>query len=261
MSIENNSESSTSTAASKAQGNKKTAFIVSAVASAIVIALSIVLISTSWTSYGEAKTELASAEDNLSSANATLSVANGYYDDASSAYYSWLSCYISTSWLYDWMCGSEASYSSDLDYAESLVAAAEADLKQARSRVDSANSDLDDAAAQFNQSVWIWGALSVIALAAFATFGTMQLKRNKVQRKTEELEARPDWDCPECSTHNEGGMFCIGCGFSKSDIKPGQEANPVEKSDPEQTSDETTEPEPEVKKPKAKPKAKQEPKE
>ena len=159
------------------------------------------------------------------------------------------------------MCGSEASYTSDLDIAESLVAAAEAELKQARSRVVSANSDLDDAATQFNQNVWIWGTVSALALAALVTFGTMQLKRNKVQRKTEELDSRPDWDCPECSTHNEGGMFCIGCGFSKSDIKPGQVSKSEEKTAEQPVSGQTQIPEPESRSPKAKPKAKTEPKE
>lgn len=261
MGVESNPETSSATGASKKLGNKKTAFIISGVVSAIAIALSIVIVSTSWTSYGEAKSEVSAAEDEVASANASLAVANSYYDDASSAYYSWFACYISTSWLYDWMCGSEASYTNDLDIAESLVAAAKADLKQARNRVDSANSDLDDAATQFNQNVWIWGTVSALALATLITFGTMQLKRNKVQRKTEELEARPDWDCPECSTHNEGGMFCIGCGFSKSDIKSGQESQSEEKTIVQPDSEQTQKPEPDVKSPKSKPKAKSGPKE
>lgn len=241
--------------------SKKISFIISAVVSAIVIALSIVIVSTSWTNYGEAKTEVSAAEDDLASANAALSVANSYYDEASSAYYSWLSCYVSTSWLYDWMCGSEAVYSSDFDYAESLVAAAESDVEQASSRVDSANSDLDDAAAQFNQNVWIWGTLSVLALAALAIFGTLQFKRNKVQRKAEELENRPDWDCPQCSTHNEGGMFCVGCGFSKSDINSGQKAITEEPAVHDSTSGEVQGQKPEEKKTTPKSKAKKEPKE
>lgn len=261
MSVESNSESSSLTESSKKQGNKKTAFIISAVASAIVIGLSIVLVSASWTSYGEAKSEVASAENEYSSANSALTIANNYYDDAYAAYASWLSCYLSTSWRYDWMCGSGSSYSSDVDIAESLVSAAEADLNRARTRVASAESDLDDAAEKFNQNVWIWGTLSLLALAALTTFGTIQLRRNKVQQKAEELEARPDWDCPECSTHNEGGMFCIGCGFSKSDIKPGQVRNPEEQTIEQPVSEQTQNPDSEVKKQKSKPKVNSEPKE
>lgn len=259
MDTDNNLESSNASEPKNKAGNKKTAFIVSAISSAVVIALSVVLISTSWTTYGEAKTEVSAAKDDLDQANASLTIANSYLDEASSAYYSWYSCYITTSWLWDWMCGSEAVVSSDLDYADSLVTAAESDVNQAKTRVNAANSDLDDAAEQFNQNVWIWGTLSALALAALATFGTIQLRRNKVQRLTEELEARPDWDCPDCSTHNEGGMFCIGCGFSKSDLKHGQVTKPegeiVLEPNPDSTAEEI------ATKPKAKSKAKSEPKE
>jgi hypothetical protein len=260
MNTDNNLETSTATEPLKKAGNKKTAFIVSAVSSVVVIALAVVMISTSWTSYGEAKAEVASAENEYSSANSALTIANSYYDDAYAAYASWLSCYLTTSWRYDWMCGSGSSYSSDVDIAEALVSAAEADLDRARTKVKSANSDLDAAAEKFNQSVWIWGTLSVLALAALATFGTIQLRRNKVQRKTEELEARPDWDCPECSTHNEGGMFCIGCGFSKSDLKPGHVVKSEGETVQEPKTDLTAE-EVQATKTKAKPKAKSEPKE
>ena len=259
MSVNTNVVSSE--AVKKPTNSKKIAFAISAVVSAIVISLSIVLVSTSWTSYGEAKTEVTSAENEYSSANSALTIANNYYDDAYAAYASWLSCYLTTNWRFSWMCGSGSSYSSDVDIAESLVSAAEADLKQARSRVDSANSDLDKAAKQFNQNVWIWGTVSALSLAALITFGTMQIRRNKVQRKTEELEARPDWDCPECSTHNEGGMFCIGCGFSKSDIKPDQVVEPKELNVEEPVLEQAQENTSGEKKAKAKPKAKPEPKE
>lgn len=197
----------------------KLSFFVTLIASIVVIAISIVLISTSWNAHTEAQAAEAVAIENLSDAEAELSAANSYYDEALSSWSYWYSCYMTTSWWYDWICGDESSVTSDLEFAETLVSIAESDQKDAKRELASAKSDLDDSAEQFNQTTWTWGALSALALVALLITGIMFARGRRKQNKKEELEARPDWDCPECSTHNEGGMFCVGCGFSKAEAK------------------------------------------
>lgn len=218
--MSDNSPQGTDTVSVEPKPNKfnKIFFAVLA-ATIVVIALSVTLVSTSWTSYGDAKSEVAAAESNLTKANTRLSSANAQYSIAVSDYASWYSCYLTTSWYWDWICGNEANVTSALTIAESQVESAKAGMKQARTRVATAESDLDKAAEQFNQTVWIWGALSGVALISLIVVGVLAARKRKTQRKLEEDESRPDWDCPECSTHNEGGMFCVGCGFSKADAK------------------------------------------
>lgn len=196
----------------------KAALIVAVTVAAVVVAISIVVLSTSWSAHGDAKAEVVAAENELSDAQAGVIVANGYYDDANAAYDAWYYCYISTSWRYDWMCGSEAAVTSDLDFASTLVDTAESQVRQAELRVRSTNSDLTDAANTFNQNAWIWGSLSALSVIAIIVLTTIAIRNKSTQRKAEEHDARPDWECPECSSHNEGGMFCISCGFAKSEI-------------------------------------------
>lgn len=197
----------------------KTIFFAVLAASIVVIALSITLISTSWSSYGDAKSAVETAETRKANADAEVAAANAYYDIADSAYWDWYDCYWSTSYYWDWVCGSESVFLSDLEYAESAVADAKGNLQNARMALGTANSELDDAANQFNQSVWIWGIASGLALIALAVVGVIAARNRRTQEQLEKEESRPDWDCPECSTHNEGGMFCVGCGFSKADAK------------------------------------------
>jgi membrane protease subunit (stomatin/prohibitin family) len=109
-----------------------------------------------------------------------------------------------------------------LPISESLVDAAERERKDAGADLAQAKSTYNDLAEQFNQSAWIWGGLSGLALISTIVFGVLFGLQSKKQRKVEEIEARPDWDCPECSTHNEGGMFCVSCGFAKSELKATQ---------------------------------------
>lgn len=198
---------------------KQKAFIASLVAAVVVVGLSVALISTAWSHYGEVQAEISVAEDSVYAANSNVTTANTYYENASSAYWSWYSCYIETSWLYDWICGNEAILSLDLDYAQSFLDGAKAELEIAQTQLEEANADLDVAADKFNQTSWTWGAFSVAALGALLLTSFLAFQNKRKQNKEEEFAARPDWDCPECSTHNEGGMFCVTCGFSKAEAK------------------------------------------
>lgn len=214
----------------KPQNKKKTAFIVSLIAGMIVIGLSVVLVSNSWTAFGDAKSDVFSTDDILSEANSQLSIANHNYDEAATAWLSWYSCYLTTSWRYDWLCGNESSLTTDLDYAESLVNTAKLSVSRANTQLTSAKSELDVAAESFNMSAVIWGSVSGGSVIVIIVLGILTTKKSRKQRKAEQLESRPDWDCPECSTHNEGGIFCVGCGFSKAEA---QEAKTAIKNEPE----------------------------
>jgi hypothetical protein len=210
-----------SSSSKKPKWARNTFFIVLA-ASIAIIATSIVIVSNAWTEMNEAKSKISVAEDNLADANSSYASADRYYDDALSEYSAWYSCYITTSWRWDWLCGSETVVSTNLDVADTLLAAAEREQNQATISLSRAKSTYNDLAEQFNQSAWIWGGLSGLALISTIVFGVLFGLQSRKQRKVEEIEARPDWDCPECSSHNEGGMFCVSCGFAKSELKATQ---------------------------------------
>ena len=202
---------------SKPNNRRKIAFFVSLGLTILVIGLSIVFVSTAWTDYGDAKKNVSATESQLADAQSTLNVANGYYDEALADYVNWYSCYVTTSWLYSWVCGSSSLVSSNLDYASSVVDTAESDVVQARSRLKTAKNALDQSADAFNTSTWTWGAVSAGSLVAFAVAGFLFAKEARLKRRADELDARPDWACPECSAQNDGGMFCVSCGFPKAE--------------------------------------------
>jgi len=208
------------------QGNqRKVAFFVSLTAALIVLGLSIVFVTTAWTDYGDAKKTVADGQRKVSDAQSTLNLANSYYDDALADYVNWYSCYVTTSWLYSWACGSSSLVSSNLDTASSLVDAAESDLVEARSRLKTAEKALDQSADAFNTSAWTWGAVSAGSLTAFAIAGFLFAKETRSRRRADELDSRPDWACPECSAQNDGGMFCVSCGFPKAEASPSRQVD------------------------------------
>lgn len=176
----------------------------------------IYFVSAAWSEFTSAELALSEASSEVDWEQNQLDEAQAALRSSERDYQDWLTCWLGTSYAWDWICGSEYLLTAAVDSAQATVDSATHQLGNAQLEFSKAQTRVDDAAESANLSSIAWGIGSGVLLLAAIILGTLALRRRAIDRKTEADNTKPDWDCLSCSTHNAGGMFCINCGQTKN---------------------------------------------
>lgn len=173
-------------------------------------------VSAAWSEFNSAEHALAEASSLVDREQNQLNEAQADLRSSENDYQDWLTCWLGTSYTWDWICGSEYLFTTAVDAAQATVDSATHQLGNAQLELSKAQTRVDDAAESANLSSITWGISSGVLLLAAIILGALALRRRAIDREADSENARSDWECLSCSTHNDGGMFCVNCGQTKN---------------------------------------------